>query len=344
MAASASILERMRIAIDGTPLTVSTGGIRRYVEELTTALRDEFPEDEYTVVSDQLSPPRSAIDRRWWLWGLRREMERIGADLFHGTDFSVPYIPSRPSVMTLHDLSPWRLDTRNSTSERIRQRTPLLLRLGLATLVVTPSEAVRREAIRHFGLPGDRVLSVPLAASVNFRPTPTERTGRPYFLHVGTIETRKNLGVVVDAWKELRRTADVDLVLAGRVRDPLEAKGVCFTGPVDEGGLADLYGGAMAVVYPSLYEGFGLPVLEAMQSGVMVIASRDPAITEVAGGAALQVDASDGKGWLEAMKSALCEANRAAWRERGLLRAAEFSWRKTACRTREVYVEALRRR
>lgn len=334
----------MRIAIDGTPLTVATGGIRRYVEELTAALRSEFPDDQYIVVSDQLTPPRSLIDRRWWLWGLRREMERLGAELFHGTDFSVPYIPSRPSVMTLHDLSPWRADTRASTSDRIRRRTPLLLRLGLATKVITPSEAVRREAIRHFGLPADRVLSVPLAASVHFRPTTPETTGRPYFLHVGTIETRKNLAVVVEAWKELCKSADTDLVFAGQVREPVEAPGVRFAGAVDEASLPGLYSGATAVLYPSLYEGFGLPVLEAMQSGAMVIASQDPAITEVAGGATLQVDATDVRGWTEAMRSALIHSNRAQWREKGLLRAAEFSWRKTACRTREVYVEALRRR
>ena len=87
----------MTVAIDATPLTVSTGGIRRYTEELTRALRSGYPRDEFHLISDQLQPVRG-VDRRWWTIGVQRAMLRLRCDLFHGTDFSVPYLPLRPSV------------------------------------------------------------------------------------------------------------------------------------------------------------------------------------------------------------------------------------------------------
>jgi glycosyltransferase involved in cell wall biosynthesis len=334
---------QLRVALDGTPLTVPTGGVRRYVEELSAALRQTFPEDEYRLVSDQLSQPRSPVDRRWWLIGLRRELDRLGSDLFHGTDFAVPYLSPRPSVMTLHDLSPWRADTRRAASRRVRCRTPWLLRLGMATMVIAPSEAVRAEAISRFRLSPAQVVSVPMAASVLFRPVLPPSTARPYFLYVGTIESRKNVGIIIDAWRQLGSN-NVDLWIAGRVRDPIDLKGARHLDSVPDQELPGLYSGAVAVLYPSLYEGFGLPVLEAMQCGAMVIASKDAAITELAGGAALLADARDLRQWIEAMGLALTsETYRKGWQECGLRRAAEFSWVRTARMTREVYVEALRR-
>ncbi len=333
----------IRVALDGTPLTVSTGGVRRYVEELTAALRRNFPEDDYLLVSDQLSPPRSVLERRWWLWGLRQELRRQHISIFHGTDFAVPYLSPCRSVMTLHDLSPWREELRQSASPRVRRRTPLILRLGLATTVITPSEAIRREAISYFGIKPNNIVAVPLAASGVFHPAESAPRSRPYFLYVGTIEARKNIEVAVRAWRELRKSCEVDFLVGGRLRETCDLEGVERLGAVSEADLPALYCGAAAVVYPSLYEGFGLPVLEAMQCGTMVIASRDAAITETAGGAALQVEALDHPGWYEAMQAALNPNTRADYRERGLRRAAEFTWKRTAQLTREVYVDSLRR-
>jgi alpha-1,3-rhamnosyl/mannosyltransferase len=350
----------MRIALDATPLTAPTGGVRRYTEELVRALAACYPDDEIYLISDQPfetdllalqnvhrgAQPRSRLERKWWLWGIRREMSRIGADLFHGVDFSVPYMPLHPSVMTVHDLSPWRGAVAGA-SERVRRRTPALVGLGLATMVITPTHAVRMEAIEHFRAHPDRIVSIPLAAADRFRPTPVPVERSTYFLYVGTLEPRKNIGIVVEAWRELRRTTHVELWLAGRAREgftaPAGEAGLRLLGIVEDERLPELYSGAMAVLYPSVYEGFGLPVLEAMQSGAMVIASRDPAITEVAGGAALHADAHDGRAWAQAMTSALDPAVRACWSERGLRRAAEFSWERTARSTHDVYEEAGRR-
>jgi glycosyltransferase involved in cell wall biosynthesis len=352
------------IALDATPLTVSTGGVPRYTLELATALAKTFPEDRYWLLTDQpislsadLPPnlsmgagPHTAAGRRWWLWGLRQEMSRRGVDLFHGTDYSVPYTRSHPSVLTLHDLSPWLDPAWQRGAGRVRRRTPRLLRWGFATMVITPSEAVRRAAIDRFHLDPDRVVAVPLAANTQFRPCPARLQGlaAPYFLFVGTLEPRKNIARLIEAWRCVRRQCSVDLVLAGRVREdfpaPPEEPGLHRLGMVPEADLPKLYSGALACVYPSLYEGFGLPVLEAMQCGALVITSRDAAITEVTcGTAAVHVDAADTSALADAM---LALARRpeafADIRTQALGRSKEFTWQRTAERTREVYDAARR--
>ena len=161
------------------------------------------------------------LERRWWSWGLQGEISRLGIDVFHGTDFAVPYLPLRPSVMTLHDLSPWMEPGWHAESDRVRRRTPMLLRLGLATMVITPSDAVRRAAIERFHLQHDRVVAVPHGANPAFYPGPPDRRTAvvpPYLLYVGTLEPRKNIGLILDLWRELRREHPVDLILAGRRR------------------------------------------------------------------------------------------------------------------------------
>jgi glycosyltransferase involved in cell wall biosynthesis len=349
----------MKIALDATPLTVPSGGVRRYTEELTRALCDSFPGDQFWLLSDQKPAlpfpranlnaghgPRNVLERRWWSWGLQGEISRLGINVFHGTDFAVPYLPLRPSVMTLHDLSPWLDPGWHAESDRIRNRTPMLLRLGLATMVITPSEAIRRAAIDRFHLQHDRVIAVPHAAAACFRPTPGSGQTPPYLLYVGTLEPRKNIGFMLDLWRELRREHPVDLVLVGRRRAdfpeiPAEP-GLRLAGLTPEEDLPALYSGAIACLYPSYYEGFGLPVLEAMQCGAVVIASRDPAILEVAGEGAILLDVADRAQWMDTLRSAVTQSERVRqFRARAVLRAGEFSWTKTARLTRAVYDRAL---
>jgi glycosyltransferase involved in cell wall biosynthesis len=324
----------MKVALDATPLTEATGGIRRYTVELAKALARCFPQDEYLLVSDQSyqHPECDGVScvqgrgKRWWLHGLPRFLARERVDVFHGTDFAVPYWPARPAVMTIHDLSPWR----TGGSARVRLRTPWLLRFGLATMVITPTEAVRREVIEHFRVPPEEVTAIPLAAAEHFRPVDAPPPGRPYFLFAGSDNARKNGAVVRQAWQELRRRGH-----------EVEFRSL---GSLPEQDLPRLFCHAAAVLYPSLYEGFGLPVLEAMQCGGVVIASRDAAISEVAAGACLQCDARDVREWVQAMEAALTDP---ALRERlkcqAITRAKAFSWARTAALTRAVYTKALRR-
>jgi glycosyltransferase involved in cell wall biosynthesis len=352
----------MRVALDATPLTLSSGGIARYVRELSRALAVEFPEIEILLLSDQpFEPPlglpanlrvggspRHWIERRWWLYGVSRELSRAGIEVFHGTHFVVPWLPLRPTVMTLHDLSPWLDPAWHGEAGFVRQRAPLLMGLGLATMVIAPTEAVRLQAISRFGLHPDRVRAVPQAAGDHFRPAAPSAPGSPFFLYLGALEPRKNLDMLIQAWREVRKRHAVDLLLAGRARGdftpPAPEAGLRLLGEVPDQDLPSLYSSAAAVLYPSLYEGFGLPVLEAMQCGALVIASRDPAVSEVAGEGALLLDARDVGAWVSAMREAVSRPeNLAPYRARALARARLFSWAQTARLTRAVYFEALER-
>ena len=346
----------MRAALDATPLTLSSGGLTRYTSELARALAGQFPDDEYYLVSDQPfdlpaaappnlkrgSGPAGVLERRWWLWGVGREMDRLGADVFHGTNFEVPYLPARPSVLTLHDLSPWM----GPAAGRVRSRVPLLIGLGLATMILTDSEAVRKQAIDRFRVHPDRIVAVPLAASSHFRPVHCAPPPRPYLLYVGALEDRKNLHFLVDAWRRVRDRHGVELVLAGRCRDHFhvpDEPGLRLLGEAADEDLPRLYSQALAFVYPSLYEGFGLPVLEAMQCGACVITSTDPAIGEVVGDAGARLDPRDGRAWAEALLACAAGGDWVARRRQlSLARAREFSWERAARSTREVYLRARR--
>jgi glycosyltransferase involved in cell wall biosynthesis len=350
----------MRIAIEATPLTLSSGGLLRYTTELSLALARCFPEDEIFLLSDQpfVMPasappnlkrggrPRNAAERRWWLWGLDRELARLGADVVHGPDFAVPYLGQRPSVLSLHDLSPWMDPAWHHAASRVKRRTPALLEWGIATMIVTHTESVRKQAIERFRLHPDRVVAIAPGVAHWFQraPNPQPLTLNPFFLYVGTLEPRKNVPTLIEAWRTVRRDFAVDLVLAGRRRADFptlpEASGLRWLGEVPDESLPALYSGALALVYPSLYEGFGLPVLEAMQCGAPVIVSR--ALAEVAGDAAIYADTP--KDLAEAMRRFASRPDRACeQRARSLARAASFSWEQTARRTRDVYMEARRR-
>jgi glycosyltransferase involved in cell wall biosynthesis len=327
---------RLVVALDGTPLAGPMGGIRRFTDQLLLALRHEFPADNYAVVSDQFAPTPQGLDRKWWLYGLNRALARVEAQVFHGTDFAVPYLPRIPAVMTVHDLSPWREPA--PASARVRRRAGLLLRLRVPTLIHTPSAAVREELIAMFRWPADRVVAVPLAAAEHFVPTPTSHTA-PYFLYLGTLEPRKNLDVLIAAMDLLRAQGlNIPLKLAGQLRDGYrlpDHPAVQWLGPQPEGDLPALLSNARAVLYPSRYEGFGLPVLEAMQCGATVIASDIPVHREVGGEAALYAPVSDPAAWASLM---LAAERRPAL---SLARAAQYSWRQTARRMRELYQNIL---
>ncbi len=352
----------MIAALDATPLILTSGGLARYVAELARALARGYPDDTYVLLSDQkfalpddspanlVSGPAHMQDKRWWLRGVRRAIAESGAQIFHGTNFEVPYVGNTPAILTIHDLSPWRDPAWHAGADRVRMRTPWLIRLKRARMILTVSDAIRQEIMSRFQVPANRVRAIPLAASENFRPycgatTATEATReRPYFLFIGTLEPRKNLPALVEAWRATRAETGADLLIAGRTRAdfvPISpAEGIQMLGEVSDGELPGLLSGALAFVYPTLYEGFGLPVLEAMQCGCPVITSRDPAVTETSGGAAIHA------GSVREMAAAMAAlaANpelRGEWRERGLARAARFSWSRTARATRDLYEEVV---
>jgi glycosyltransferase involved in cell wall biosynthesis len=354
----------VRIALDATPLILTSGGLPRYVNELSLALAGEFPEDEYLLLSDQPFPlPGNAppnllrgrgahaeLDKRWWLWGVRQAIRDAGVQLFHGTNFEVPYLSEIPAILTIHDLSPWRNPEWHDSAGRVRRRTPWLVRFRRARMILTVSEAVRKEIISHFGMRPEQVRAVPLAASSIFRPVPATASplnppaSRPFFLFVGTLEPRKNVAALVDAWRATKAETGADLIIAGRNRTdfvPIEpCEGLNLLGEVSDDQLPRLYSDALAFVYPTFYEGFGLPVLEAMQCGCPVITSNDPAVMEVAGGAAIHTNSAHELA--DSMRNlAANQGLRKDLSKAGLARAADFSWKRTARDTRSIYAGLL---
>ncbi len=300
-----------------TPLSAggnSIGGLARYTSQLALSLAREYPEDQYLMLSDQPfdlpcsasnlqagALPGNMLERRWWTFGLQRELRRHSAEVFHGVNFAVPFPPSIPAVMTIHDLSPWMTgsqengswvtDTWRARTARIRRRVPLLIKTGAVRHVITPSETIRAEVIRFFRIDPDMVTAIPLAAAAHFRPQPP-RSRRAYFLYAGMFEPRKNVDAIIAAWSDIRSRFDIDLVIAGPRRDATAElqpqTGLEIRGEVSEAELVSLYSGAIALVYPSHYEGFGLPILEAMQCGTPAIISEDRALVETGGDAALR--------------------------------------------------------
>jgi glycosyltransferase involved in cell wall biosynthesis len=267
------------------------------------------------------------------------------------------------SVVTLHDLAfllypgthtPASRAYYAATGESVRR----------AQRVVAVSQRTASDAVRLLGVDPARVRVVYEAAGPEFAPRPREallplaaRLGipidRPYLLFVGTLEPRKNVPLLLDAFARVRSSIDAHLVIVGArgwLDEPIFAaharSGVAdaahFVGWLDEADLAVLYSHAGVLVLPSLYEGFGLPVLEAMACGAPVVSSNAGPLPEVAGDAAVLLPPVDATLWADTLVSILSQPRRAAdLRARGLARAAQFSWDRAALATREVYREAL---
>jgi glycosyltransferase involved in cell wall biosynthesis len=374
----------MRIGIDGLPLTEMLTGIGHYTNELARHLASQATEDRVEVISPRayissldsdgklpknlefIRSRTSPWNRRWWSIGLPRRLRRRSVDVFHGTNFEVPLQNVCPGVITIHDLS---MLLHASTQERklVRRaqlRVPLMARA--ANMVITPTESVRQEVHEHLQIPLERIVAVPEAARDCFRPAAEteareirERLGinQEFLLYVGTIEPRKNLDTLREAFEEVRRVRrePLQLVLAGRKgwlvdellksleRSP-EGRQIVLTGYLSDRELSGLYSSCKAFVYPSLYEGFGLPPLEAMACGAPVVVSRISSLIEVTGKAARSFPANK-PGELTAVLLELLASDqvRQELSRAGLERASHFSWAKTARETRSVYTEAINR-
>lgn len=372
----------MRIGIDGLPLTEILTGVGHYTFELAQHLAVASTEYEVVIVSprgflasldrQQNSLPNlhfvrsrvGPITRRWWSIGLPRYLARNKVDVFHGTNFEIPLRRVCPTVLTIHDLS-MMLHPRTHEAKRVRRgqrRLPLMARA--ATVIVTPTESVRHEVHAQLQIPLDRIFAVPEAARGCFRRLDQAQTigtrrrlgiQAEFLLFVGTVEPRKNLATLLRAFEKVTRARPkpLQLVIAGRkgwlVNDLFEsirrspaARNIIWTDYLSDDDLCALYSACAALVYPSIYEGFGLPPLEAMACGVPVIASRIPAIEEVVGQAARFFNPEDAddltRSILEVLES---EQIRNALLAAQRRRAEQFSWLRTAELTSTVYGAAI---
>ncbi len=292
------------------------------------------------------------------------EMLGGAVDVFHGLNYFLPAQRGRAAlVVTVHDLSALRHPEWHPASRSLMHQAALRRTIRRADHVITDSEAIRAEMLAEFGTAPDRVTAVHPAASPSFRPrSPAElqpirdRWGLApggYLLFAGAIEPRKNIGRLIDAVTALRgRRRDLPpLILVGprgwrnrEIRAGIAAAGpgARYLGHVPGEDLAGLMAGCSAFVFPSLYEGFGLPVLEAMACGVPVVTSRGGAVEEAAGDAAILVDPLDTEAIATGIERVLDDAMlRETLIRKGLARAAQFSWDRTARETLRAYEQAI---
>ncbi len=323
-------------------------------------------EDTPKAANVTLRAVRAKNDRLWTLFTLPRLLKETKADLVH-VQYTAPLKTPCPLITTVHDIS-FRLHPKwFPPKDRLLLNLTVPATMRRASAVITDSESSRRDMLRVYALPETKLSAITLGAPDGMQSRiegvtqeiaqrfTKEKYGVTvsYFLAVGVMQPRKNLPFLVKAFAEAKaRGLKSDLLLTGKMgwgsgqRDLkaiLKASGVPeeslkFTGYVPDEDLPLLYRGSEAFLYPSLYEGFGLPPLEAMTCGTPVIASSAPAMPEVCGDAAHLISPLDEKGWTEALlriegNTALREDSIVA----GHKRVAAFTWRKTAEQTLEIY-------
>ena len=282
---------------------------------------------------------------------LRSDLERIRPGLYHAIDFRLPGRAPCPLAVTVHDLIPWAWGGPRMRGERLRYWLGKRL-LKRADVVIAVSDATEADAARFAGVDPRRIRVVPEAAGEMFKP----RSGAPervkerwgveagYLLYVGALDARKDPGSLLRAWAAARIILpDLELVIAGDPgrQAPSTMPGARLLGRVGDEDLADVYTAAGCFVFPSRYEGFGLPCLEAMACGCPVAAFRNSSVPEVVGEAGLLVDDGDAEALGRAAADMIGEGER--WRRAGLERAKAFSWPKAARQTIAVYEALLKK-
>jgi glycosyltransferase involved in cell wall biosynthesis len=371
----------MRIVFDGTTLRPRRTGVGYYTEHLLHHLALEAPEEELIVVSNRPIDTTTPLPARvrvagaalraprivWMQTLAARALHQLRPDVVHFTNGMLPLLSSTPSVVTIHDMS-LTLFPQFHPPRRVLLNRPLVdIAARRADAVITVSESAKCDILRRYKMSPERVHVIHEAAAPSFRPVLDQRVlervrrqyglGERIILSVGTIEPRKNLPQLIDAFAERRRTGDLSHQLvcvgpygwrsrgiAARIERLHVADAITFTGYVPFDDLPALYSLAEIFVFPSVYEGFGLPVIEAMACGAPVITGRTSALAEIAGGAIEHVDRLDADSLGEALVSlARNRARRDYLAGLGIERARTFSWNRAARETLEVYRQTAKR-
>jgi glycosyltransferase involved in cell wall biosynthesis len=370
----------MKIGLDATSLTARRAGIGRYTSELLRALRRHEPAIDLRLMAHRPTSKEFTHDERGTIEVLRGPGFRVrwawmqavlpalaasnGIDVCHFTNYHAPLRGRVPFVVNIHDMSLFLTPERHPTRRVLANRPMLRAVAHRARAVICLTQAARSDALRVLDLDPARAYVVPAAPAAHFAPigdyalleSAAARHGlRPGFLlYVGTIEPRKNLVRLVHAYARLRSDGFGEpLVICGghgwKSTDLLRTiaelgltRSIHFTGHVSDVELVALYNLAAVFCYPSLYEGFGLPIIEALACGVPTVTADRGATAEVAGDAALLVDPEDLGALTDALSLALSDSpTRDRLTAAGPARAAEFSWESAAHATAAIYRSVL---
>lgn len=377
----------MNVFLDAQPLLGTRSGIARYVECL---YRDLCKLDDQLHITLAFNRIAKGIDRsqlqldtttthlirnsRYPYKVIRRFMKpnplysipydwgilHKKADIFHGTNFIYHPIGHGRTVITIHDLAYMKFP--ESTSDRIYRHHTRWVPYSAqrADHIIADSSQTKQDIVDLLNIAPDKVDVILIAADDHFRPLP-EHIYRPliekynlperYYLFVGTVEPRKNLLGLVQAYHLLKQNHSIaeKLVIVGAkgwkfspIFEWIQQHGldndIIFTGFVEDDDLVAIYNGATLFVMPSIYEGFGIPILEAMQCGIPVIGSNVSSIPEVIGTSGMMVAPDDYEGWAQAMyRLATDESVHRHYAAESLKRAEQFNWRKVATQTKQVY-------
>jgi glycosyltransferase involved in cell wall biosynthesis len=374
----------LHIAIDAHSVGTGLAGNESYITNLIEALAEIDTVNRYTLYVTRREAVER-FSHRWPHVKVRRtlphtplvripltlvaELYRRPVDLLHVQYTAPPFAPC-PVVATIHDLSFEHLPHTFKRRSRMQLRLTVRHTARTAAHLIASSEYSRRDLIETYQIPPDKVSTTPLAASTSFAPVRDEgEIGRvrslyglegDYILAVGSIQPRKNLIRLFAAYAALRRTRPhaklPRLVLVGKrawlyeeTLSAIEGQGIAsdviFTGYVPESDLPALYTEALCFVYPSYFEGFGLPPLEAMQCGAPVIAGDRTSLPEVVGDAGLLVDPFDENAIARAIAQMIDDPGlRAELRRKGLKRARLFNWHETARQTLQIYERTMERK
>ncbi len=370
----------MPIVLDARTVTDHFPGIGRYVVNLAHGLAQVVPDLDIALLHDPSATatrlalpdlPRVAcavspfsLSQQWAVPG---QLRCVQAALYHSPYYLMPYWTGIPTVLTCYDLIPLLYPRYYSAVQRLIFWLAHGLALKVSSKILAISHATRADLLRHFHVDARRVVVTQLAPDPAFCPQPVEkvvalraRLGLPeqYVLYLGSNKPHKNLPRLIKAWQISNLQfpiSNLRLVIAGHwdsrypeVRQHVETAGlkerVVFAGSVAEEDLPALYSGATLFVFPSLYEGFGLPVLEAMACGTAVACSNTSSLPEVAGDAGLTFDPLQVEAIGDTIGRVLADPEElAGLRRRGLERAARFSWNQVAAETGRVYRTAMER-
>lgn len=370
------------IGIDYTPAYEQNAGIGRSVRGLISALATIDTDTDYRLfiagASQKTLPPMlapnfkyypSRISPKWWarIWHraqvpyyIEYMVGKIG--LYHATDFVLPPIYKQTkSIVTIHDLSYIRVPETASPSLKKYLDMVVPRSIKRATHIHAVSEATRQDIIACYNTPPEKISVIHNAVEARFKPVDISKDifvkyripDAPYIISVGTVQPRKNYSRLVQALVRIRHKHDVHLVIVGgrgwledefyeTIRQTNMSDYVHITGFVDDNDLPALYTGAICMAYPSLYEGFGIPVLEAMACGTPVLTSTTSSLTEVAGDSAILVNPYDVEAIQHGLEQLISDQNlRHTLFQKGLLHVQKFKWEHSAQQLKDLYMQLL---